>query len=142
MATAPAATKTTKTPPKGVVPKGFQKTAEEKEAAARAASNDRFTYLGQVVEGAKKLAPQAQGIVNLIQAKGKKGITRSELVASMEGVIQTKQPLGRILSYYQKEIAEKGYVTMVTAPIVDKPAKAAKPAAPAADEDGEGEGEE
>lgn len=81
-----------------------------KEAAARVAENDKFYFVGKPVEGAKKPAPQAQGIINIIEAAGKPGITRSELVKSMEGVITTKQPLGRILSYYQKPLIEGGYI--------------------------------
>lgn len=111
------ATKTTKAAPANpAAPANTDKSAA-KEAAQRAAENDRFVYAGKVVEGAKKLAPQAQNIVNLIQAAGKKGITRSELVKGMEGVVTTRQPLGRILSYYQKEIQEKGHVTMERAAV-------------------------
>lgn len=101
--------KTTKTP---AAPAAAAPANPAKAEAERIAQNDKFVWLGKVVEGAKKLAPQAQNIVNLIQAAGKSGITRVDLVAKMNGVVQTRQPLGRILSYYQKEIQEKGYVTV------------------------------
>lgn len=134
------ATKTTKAAPKGNVPAGFAKSAEERAAIARAASNDKFVYLGKVVEGAKKLAPQAEQIVNLIQAAGKTGITREALVKKMEGVVTTKQPLSRILGYYQKEIQDKGHVTCTKAAIPAAAKKAPKEA-PAAEEEGAGDDE-
>ena len=122
--------KSTKTPSPAAVAAAPAKDAPvdkkaAKEAKEHAALGDRFKYVGKIVEGAKKLAPQAQGIVNLIQAAGKGGITRADLLTGMEGVITTRQPLGRILSYYQEEIAEKGYVTheKVAAPAAPKAVK-------------------
>ena len=142
MATPAKSAKTTKTPSPAAAsaaatPVDKKAAKEAKEAKERAAQADRFKYLGKVVEGAKKLAPQAQGIVNLIQAAGKGGISRVDLVKNMEGVITTRQPLGRILSYYQQEIVAKGYVTMdaVAAP-------APKKSAAAEDESEDGESEE
>lgn len=121
--------KATKTPSAeaaaaGQVDPNAEKQAK-KEAAERAAANDRFHYKGQVVEGSKKLAPQAQNIVNLVQAAGDAGITRAELLKSMVGVVTTRQPMGRILGYYQKEIQDKGYVTFVKAAVPVAAEKAA-----------------
>lgn len=71
-----------------------------------------------------KIAPQAQNIVNLVAAAGTKGITRKELVAQMDGVVETRQPHSRILSYYQKLIStEKGMVKITSAPEAAKPAE-------------------
>jgi len=81
-----------------------------RDARESAAKDDRFVYVGKVAEGTKTLAPQAQTIVNAIQATGKGGITRSDLVKSLDGVITTRQPIGRIVSYYQKLITETGHV--------------------------------
>jgi hypothetical protein len=88
-----------------------------KEAREREAGKDVFTYLGKVKEGSKKLAPQAQCIVNIIEAAGKKGLTRKELGQEMKGVVLTKQPVGRILSYYQKMLVDRGYVEIEKAAI-------------------------
>lgn len=105
-----------------------------KQAAERAAANDVFKYRGEVVAGSKKLAPQAQNIVNLIQAAGENGITRENLLKQQVGVVVTRQPQSRILGYYQKEIQEKGYVTLTKAAVPVAPPAAAEgqPAAAAA----------
>lgn len=89
-------------------------------------TNDRFTRV--YVDGnpapslkedgsAKKLAPQAQVIVDTIAEFGTEGVTRKDLVAKLEadGKLKTKQPVGRILSYYQKDIVKFGTVTHVKA---------------------------
>lgn len=89
----------------------------EGAAAARAArdsaaKNDVFTY---VAEPSKKVAPQAAVIINAVKAgtKNGKGITREKLIESLTGVLVTRQPVGRIISYYQKLISsETGAVTV------------------------------
>lgn len=86
--------------------------AAEKAERVRKAQGDTFKF---VKEPEAKLPPQAQGIVNLVKAAGKKGITRKDLVEAMEGVIETRQPLGRILTYYQKRLTEIGAVEMTKA---------------------------
>lgn len=95
--------------------------AKARAARDAAAQTDKFVYAGQVKEGTKKLAPQAQVIVNAIQAAGKGGITRSQLVENLNGILTTRQPIGRIVSYYQKALVETGYVAMTAS----APAKAA-----------------
>jgi pyruvate/2-oxoglutarate dehydrogenase complex dihydrolipoamide acyltransferase (E2) component len=84
---------------------------------------------------AKKLAPQAQLIANVIEASGPKGITRKELTDKLvpAGLV-TRQPAGRILSYYQKPMVDDGWITMTKAvPAAPAPAAAPAPtAAPAA----------
>lgn len=78
------------------------------QAREAAAAKDRFVSTG--AEPTKRIPPQALGIVNIIKAAGKDGISREELVKQMTGVIQTRQPVGRILTYYQKLIQEVGAV--------------------------------
>lgn len=88
-----------------------------------AASKDVFVYKADLTKG----APQAKGIVNILKAAGKP-MTRADLVAKMNGVITTRQPLGRILSYYQKDLVAAGAITMSKAEL---PAPAAPVAAAA-----------
>ena len=76
---------------------------KEKEAKKRVAAKDLFKFKA---DPEKKLAPQAAGILGIIKAAGKKGMTREELVAGMEGVITTRQTMSRILAYYQKPLVE------------------------------------
>jgi len=124
------ATKTTKAPAvqakqaKGS--KGVDALAKAREARERAAGEDIFRPGSGPKEGAKKLAPQAAQIVAIVESHKKAGVTRESLIAEMQGAVQTKQPLSRILGYYQKALVEGGYVTLTEAPKKEKPVKAAK----------------
>jgi hypothetical protein len=121
--------------------KGIKPTAEQadKARAARdeAAGKDRFIFVG---DPTKKVAPQAQVIINVIKAADmdgdklrdaakRKGLSRAELVENLKGVLVTKQPEGRILSYYQKLLVEVGSVKLeklnVPTPAVAEPVPAA-----------------
>jgi hypothetical protein len=64
------------------------------------------------------MAPQALQIAKIVEASGTTGISRKELVAQMDGVVITRQPQGRILSYYQKALTEAGFFT-ITAEVVE-----------------------
>lgn len=106
-------TKTTKT-------KGTKTKAEKKEQMAKArasrgsrSGNDIVKFIKVPGEGDKKLAPQAAAIVNILaanDAEGKPSMTRDSLVAVMEGVVETKQPMVRIFGYYEKPLIEAGYI--------------------------------
>ncbi len=90
---------------------------QAKERAARA-QNDVFMRNfkdGKPVPPNGKIPPQAQCIINVIEAAGKEGLTRADLVKNLKGVLVTRQPEGRILSYYQKDIQSCGAVTLKTA---------------------------
>lgn len=87
--------------------------------------NDTFRAVfenGKPVEPKEKLAPQAMVILNGVRAAGKSGVKRSELIKNITGVLVTKQPVGRIISYYQKELVASGALTL------EKSADAAAPA--------------
>ena len=72
---------------------------------------DRFT--ANIPQPDTKVAPQAATIAKIVETAGNKGITRKELTEKMEGVVITRQPQGRILSYYQKALTEAGFFTIV-----------------------------
>jgi hypothetical protein len=82
-------------------------------------TNDLFK---RVMEGGKgkihtgKLAPQALVIMNTIEAAGDGGISRKDLVAALgdgsTGPLKTRQPAGRIVSYYQKALIASGAVVL------------------------------
>lgn len=111
------AKKETKVAP--AAPAAGQTQGEKLGAAAKQramkAQNDVFTATGNEVAAGTKIAPQAQVIVNTIKAAGKKGVSRSTLVDNLKGVLVTRQPEGRILSYYQKELVEAGLITIAPA---------------------------
>lgn len=91
-------------------PKKQEAAEKAKEAKVKKSESQVFKSTGN--EPSKKLAPQAQGIVNILKEAGKDGLTRLQLVEAMKGVITTKQPESRILSYYQKTLVESGAVTI------------------------------
>ena len=53
-----------------------------------------------------KVAPQAQEIINVLEAEGP--MTRTELCANLSksGALKTRQPVERILAYYKKPLTE------------------------------------
>ena len=88
---------------------------QERAAAMRAArdaaqAKDKFVF---VKDPEKKFAPQAMAIIEILKNAGKKGLSRKELIEAMDGVVATRQPLGRILSYYQKAICESECVELI-----------------------------
>lgn len=98
---------------------GKQTSEDKKEQMAKAraaresqANLDVFTA-NNPQPADKKLPPQAQGIVNILIANGP--TKRAELTKAMEGIIVTRQPMGRILTYYQKRLEQDGFVTITKA---------------------------
>jgi hypothetical protein len=86
--------------------------------------NDRFTRV--FVNGvpapavnadgtAKRVAPQLQVIADVLAVCGEAGTTRADLVTALEGKLTTRQPISRIVSYYQKDLVNFGLATRVAA---------------------------
>lgn len=76
---------------------------------------DVFTFVKQVDKDGK-LAPQARVIVNTMETL--KTANRDELVKALDGKLQTRQPIGRIVTYYQKTLVEAGYITITEGEVV------------------------
>lgn len=77
-------------------------------------ANDVFKRVfagGKAVAPTGKVPPQAMVIINTLEAAGKDGLSRTELNKNLTGVLVTKQPVGRIVTYYQKLLVECGAVT-------------------------------
>jgi hypothetical protein len=110
---APAEGETTETT---TAPAG-QNMVEAAKARAAAAQKDIFKRIlvdGKGVAPVKKLAPQAMTIINTIEAAGEAGISRTDLVAALPAAgLVTRQPVGRILAYYQKDVVAQGAVEIV-----------------------------
>jgi hypothetical protein len=150
--------KKTKTPEGAGTPAPAPKSNSLTEAAkARATAAQGDLFRGVPVEGkwngdktkfvdpAGRMAPQAMVIINRIRVAGKAGIARKDLVpALVPAGLVTRQPAGRILAYYQKDIVACGAVTVtkaaVTAPTPKAPAAA--PATAESAEEGEGKAAE
>lgn len=87
-----------------------EKLAEARAKREAARAKDRLVYKG---ESEKKLAPQAQVIVNAVKAAGKRGLSRAELNEALTGVLVTRQPVGRIVTYYQKSLVDAGCIEII-----------------------------
>jgi hypothetical protein len=80
-------------------------------------------------ENADKTSPQAAAIVAAILAKVGVGVAidRADIVAELEssGALNTRQDVGRVISYYQPRLQELGVleITKEAKPEGEKPAK-------------------
>jgi hypothetical protein len=59
-----------------------------------------------------KLPPQCKQIVDILAAAPDKKLNRETLLAEMTKVVKTRQPMERILGYYQPRLISKGLVIM------------------------------
>lgn len=84
--------------------------AEKAPKAARG-NADKFVFQKDLAEG-QKFAPQALLIVKHVKAHNT--ITRHQLCEelSKDPEFKTKQPVGRIVSYYQKDLVNAGLFTI------------------------------
>ena len=75
-------------------------------------TKDNDLFKAELPQPETKVAPHAAAIAKIVEAAGTAGISRKDLVSQMEGIVITKQPLARILSYYQKLLIENGFFTV------------------------------
>ena len=90
-----------------------ENTAAPAEKAPKSAQchRDKFVFQKDLAEG-QKFAPQALLIVKHVKAHNT--ITRDQLCEelSKDPEFKTKQPVGRIVSYYQKDLVNAGLFTI------------------------------
>jgi hypothetical protein len=90
-----------------------ENTAAPAEKAPKAARGnaDKFVFQKDLAEG-QKFAPQALLIVKHVKAHN--SITRDQLCGELakDPEFKTKQPVGRIVSYYQKDLVNAGLFTI------------------------------
>lgn len=89
----------------------------------------RIKLLRTLNEG-EKTAPQAKVIIDVIAEKfgvGKE-VERAEVIKTIEesGLLKTRQPVDRIIAYYQKPLRLEGIIEVIK-PVVEKKEKAEKP---------------
>ena len=84
---------------------------ETKEAKAERNSNVSYKFEKDIGEG-QKFAPQAVLIVAAIKAAGT--VTRKDLCKTLSENpdFKTRQPIERIVSYYQKDLVNAGILSM------------------------------
>lgn len=105
-----AATETEQTAGENTAAETQAAPAEKAPKAARG-NVDKFVFQKDLAEG-QKFAPQALLIVKHIKAHNT--ITRDQLCEelSKDPEFKTKQPVGRIVSYYQKDLVNAGLFTI------------------------------
>lgn len=105
-----AATETEQTAGENPGPAAPAAEKQPKEKAARGGA-DKFVFQKDLAEG-QKFAPQALLIVKHVKAHN--SITRDQLCEelSKDPEFKTKQPVGRIVSYYQKDLVNAGLFTI------------------------------
>ena len=122
---APTDTKTMPATPVKIVP---GKPGDEKDKAKVVAkANSSFTLLKGKEEGAK-MPKQCQQILEILATAKDKTLNREVLLAEMTKVVETRQPIERILGFYQSRLVSGNYIRITAAPAVEK-TKAVKPAA-------------
>jgi hypothetical protein len=86
----------------------------EKAPKAPKAVNMKYVFQKDLAEG-QKFAPQALLIVKHVQNAGGEGITRKALCEALtaDPDFKTKQPVERIVSYYQKDLENAGILSVV-----------------------------
>lgn len=68
--------------------------------------SDKYRFIF-VSDSGKRLAPQAEAIINIVRNSGKEGITRLDLIEEMKRQMPARQPHSRILAFYQRKLIEE-----------------------------------
>lgn len=77
----------------------------------KAVANATYTFVKFPGEGEKNLPKQATQILEILS--GNDGpMARKDLLEAMSGVVETRQPIERILGFYQPRLTEGGYFSV------------------------------
>lgn len=89
--------------------------AAPKEKTPRV-SNIKYTFVKEPAEG-QKFAPQAMLIIKHVQNAGANGISKGDLGKALlaDEAFKTKQPVERIIGYYQKDLVNAGILSQGSA---------------------------
>lgn len=86
-------------------------------------------------EGADKLPPQAVTIMKELEAFGDKEVSRDELIAALAdesnstgNKLNARQPVERVIAFYQKRLVDNGLVELIKAAAPAKEPKEPKAA--------------
>jgi hypothetical protein len=103
------------------------KPGDEKEKKTVAKANSLFTLLKSKDENAK-MPKQCQQILEILAKAKDKTLSRNVLLEEMKKIVETRQPIERILGFYQSRLVSGNYVRITAAPAPAKEAKEAKEA--------------
>jgi hypothetical protein len=90
--------------------------AAPKAPKAPRVSNITYTFVKEPAEG-QKFAPQAMLIIKHVQNAGANGISKGDLGKALlaDEAFKTKQPVERIIGYYQKDLVNAGVLAQSSA---------------------------
>lgn len=90
-----------------------------KEAKERQVMNVNYRFVKKPGEGDKKLPLQANQILDILAGTGQESedgpfsiMARKDLLDRMKDVVVTRQPIERILGYYQPILTKAGYISV------------------------------
>lgn len=90
-----------------------------KEAKERQVMNVNYRFVKKPGEGDKKLPLQANQILDILAGAGQESedgpfsiMARKDLLDRMKDVVVTRQPIERILGYYQPILTKAGYISV------------------------------
>ena len=91
-----------------------QKATAQKATSTARISNKLYTlvYRKKLDTVSDAVSPQAFAILECLKAAGGKNVPKSDLLGCMEKKVETRQPIGRILSFYQKSLINEGYISV------------------------------
>lgn len=94
-------------------PKAAKAPKAPKEKKPKVKTVRVYTFAKEPAEGVK-VAPQLALIIKHVKAAGEQGIEVPKLVAALDAddAFQTRQPVERILSYYQNTLTINGIITI------------------------------
>ena len=83
----------------------------EAKAQRTRKSSTVYRFNRDPIEG-EKISPQAEVILSTIKGAGADGITRGELIEQLSELLTTKQPVARVLAFYQPKMVESCLITV------------------------------
>lgn len=93
--------------------------AAAKEPKERQVMNANYRFVKKPGEGEKKLPLQANQILDILAGTGQESedgpyavMSRKDLLERMKDVVVTRQPIERILGYYQPILTKAGYISV------------------------------
>lgn len=82
------------------------------EAAKPAVRKTAIYRVARKLTGDDKLPKQAKILYDVLAEAGKAGLERDAFAKACEGKLETKQPISRIIGYYQAKLETMGAITI------------------------------
>ena len=91
-----------------------------------------YMFLNDTIAEGEKMPPQLKTILATLKELGPDAVSKEKLVEALskptdtaENQLNARQPVERVVGFYQKRMVDAGHVEM-TKTVAEKPAKAAK----------------